>query len=85
MELRYIHFKEIDLDTENRFTVDLTENNSIKNIKFSSRENYFITSLKVKTKIKTDITKCNDYHKIHQPFELCCALNKNNKKTRSYI
>ena len=57
MEPRYIYFKEIHLDTEKRFIIDLTKNNSIKKIKFSSRRNYFVTNLKVNAKIKTDVKK----------------------------
>ena len=57
MEPRYTYFKEIHLDTEKRFIIDLTKNNSIKKIKFSPRRNYFVTNLKVNAKIKTDVKK----------------------------
>lgn len=57
MEPRYTYFKEIHLDTEKRFVIDLTKNNSIKKIKFSPRWNYFVTNLKVNAKIKTDVKK----------------------------
>ena len=35
-------------------------------------------------KIETDITKWNDDNQVHQLSELCCALNKAEKKMKLY-
>lgn len=68
------------LDTENRFTIDLTKTNSIEQIKFSLCRNYFVASLKVNVKIGTDKTKWSNRDKIHQLSEFSRALNKSDKK-----
>lgn len=66
------------LDTENRFTIDLTKTNSIEQIKFSLCRNYFVASLKVNVKIGTDKTKWSmNSSKLS---EFSRALNKSDKK-----
>ena len=68
------------MDEENRFTLDLTAENTIKKIKILPHRTYSITNLKVNANIKTDITKRKDYDKIHALSNFCHKLIKDNKK-----
>ena len=60
MEPRYVFFKEIDLDEENRFTLNSIAENTVEKIKLLSLRTYFLTSLKVIANTKTDKIKWND-------------------------
>ena len=60
MEPRYVFLKEIDLDEENRFTLNLIAENTVEKIKLLSLRTYFLTSLKVIANTKTDKIKWND-------------------------
>ena len=52
----------------------LSDSNSVEKFKFSLGRKYLITNLKVNAKIKRDITKQNNYNKIHKVSEFCGEL-----------
>ena len=53
---QHIFFKEIDLDNKNRSAVNLTRNNTIKEVKFFLHRNYYVRNLKINEKVETDMT-----------------------------
>ena len=76
MEPQYVFSKEVNLDSKSRFLLGLTDSNSVEKLKFSLRRKYLITNFKVNAKIKTDITKQNNYNKIHKVSEFCGELRE---------
>ena len=64
MEARYIFFKQLNLDEENKFEIDLNRDNIFGSLKFSPRREYSVTNLKINANIETDVMKWNNYKKI---------------------
>ena len=64
MEPKYIFFNELKIDSNHRFLLNFAESESVKQICFSRRKNYFITNLKVYVKVEIEIEKRDDCDKI---------------------
>ena len=47
MEPKYIFHKELEVDDENNFKIDLTENNTIENVTFKKDNKYPLTEMKI--------------------------------------
>ena len=71
MEGKQIFFKQLDLDEENRFKIDLNSNKIIERLKFSTHRKYSVTNLKTNANIETAITKGNNYSKICELSDFC--------------
>ena len=58
MDDSYIYFGELELNNENEFCLDFSNNSHVTNtILFSSEKDYFITSMICPLDIKPDISK----------------------------
>ena len=57
MTLTFVYYKELPLDHENKFTLNLIGNNSIENVKFKKNDKYFPAGLEINPKIADDLTK----------------------------
>ena len=64
MEPQYIYLKSANLDDENKFKIELTKDNKVKEVKISKNQNYLWTNLKISPRIEEHITKWNDYNRI---------------------
>ena len=64
MEPQYIYLKSANLDDENKFKIELTKDNKVKEVKISKNQNYLWTNLKISRRIEEHITKWNDYNRI---------------------
>ena len=61
MEPKYIFFKTIDLNNDNKFDIELRKENPVEKIKFLKRNNYLLTGLKINLKIEDKLTRWSDY------------------------
>ena len=73
-------FDELVLDIGHRFSVNFRENESIEQIHFSSKKQYFITNLKAFLRMEPDIEKSNDYEKIVKLSDFCRKLVDDNEE-----
>ena len=64
MELQYIYSKVLDLDEDNKYTIELTKGKEVENVKISKASKYLLTNLKISPKIEEDIQKWKDYERI---------------------
>ena len=64
MELQYIYSKVLDLDEDNKYTIELTKGKEVENVKISKASKYLLTNLKISPKIEVDIQKWKDYERI---------------------
>ena len=55
MEPKYIYFKMLDLDNENKFNIELPKENVVEKVKLK-KSSYFLMGLKINPKIEDDIT-----------------------------
>ena len=63
MEVSYIYFDELELNSESKFYLDCSSNSSVKNTTiFSPEKDYFITSMFCPLNIKVDISKSAKKH-----------------------
>ena len=60
-EPKYIFFKTIDLNNDNKFDIKLRKENPVEKIKFLKRNNYLLTGLKINLKIEDKLTRWPDY------------------------
>ena len=51
----FINFKELALDDDNKFTLDFSDQEFVQEIDFLSNNDYYITSLDCKLKVKNHI------------------------------
>ena len=77
MEPKYIYLKNIHLDNNNKFDIELTKGNAVEKTRFLKRNNYLLTGLNISPKIEDDLTKCPDYKKIKK---LSNKINEIKKK-----
>ena len=80
MEPKYIFFNELKIDSNHRFLLNFAESESVKQICFSRRKNYFITNLKVYVKVEIEIEKRDDCDKIVELSKFCQKVLAENKK-----
>ena len=80
MEPKYIFFDELGLNIRRRFSQNFRENESIEQIYFSSKKQYFITNLKAFVRMEPDIEKLNDYEKIVKLSDFCRKLVDDNEE-----
>ena len=80
MEPKYIFFNELKIDSNHRFLLNFAESESVKQICFSRRKNYFITNLKVYVKVEIEIEKWNDCDKIVELSKFCQKVLAENEK-----
>ena len=62
MTMALFYKKEIDLDDENNFTIDLSKSNTVKGQKFTRRGEYVISGLQLKP-TEVDCTLWQDFDK----------------------
>ena len=65
MEPVFMYFKEIMLDKNNKFMLDFSQTNQIYKVDFSSKKDYFITSMNCNLDIQEDI-KSNVFDEIKE-------------------
>ena len=61
MEPKYIFFKTIDLNNDNKFNIELRKENPVEKIKFLKRNKYLLTGLKINLKIEDKLARWSDY------------------------
>ena len=76
MSLEFIYQKEVNLDNENNFTVNISEKNKVEKEKFTDGDKYLLLSLDLKIKAD-EITKLKDYNKIKALSDLINKTKKN--------
>ena len=64
MEPQYIYLKSANLDDENKFKIELTKDNNVKEVKISKNQNHLWTNLKISPRIGKHTTEWNDYKRI---------------------
>ena len=57
MELQQIYSRVLDID---KFTIGLTKDNIVENMKISKPSKYMLSNLKISTKIEEEIQKWKD-------------------------
>ena len=73
----FVYFKELPLDDENKFMLNLMENNSNENVKVLRNNKYWLTGLKINQKIEDDLKKWPEYYRIK---ELSGLITETKKK-----
>lgn len=58
MELQQFYSRVLDID---KFTIGLTKDNIVENMKISKASKYLLTNLKISTKIEEEIQKWKDH------------------------
>ena len=79
-ETKIYIFDELGLDIRHRFSQNFRENESIEQMHFSSKKQYFITNLKAFVRMEPDIEKLNDYEKIVKLSDFCQKLVDDNEE-----
>lgn len=79
-ETKIYIFDELGLDIRHRFSQNFRENESIEQIHFSSKKQYFITNLKAFVRMEPDIEKLNDHEKIVKLSDFCQKLVDDNEE-----
>ena len=74
----FAYFKELPLDDENKFTLNLMENNNIGNATFLKNKKYLPVGLKINLKIEDDLTKWPECKRIKNFSDL--IINETKKK-----
>ena len=59
MEPVFIYFKEIALDEDNKFTLEFSQTGQIYKVHFSSKKDYFITSMNCNLALQEDLKNTN--------------------------
>ena len=62
--LEQIYYKEINLDDEGNFTMDITKDNAVDKKKFLADEEYLVSGVLIKPVRNTGKTKWDDFAKI---------------------
>ena len=78
--MEFIYQKELNLDEENNFTIEISEMNNVEKEKFIGGNEYLISSLDLKLKDE-DITKWPNYHKN----EVSKLIRETKKKKKKFV
>ena len=79
--LEQIYYKEINLDDEENFTMDITKDNAVDKKKFLAGEEYLLSVFSIKPVRNNDVTKWNDFAKI----EALSEKINNAKRTKNDV
>ena len=74
----FIYYKELNLDNENNYTVNIAENNAVESQKYIGGDEYLISGLDLKPKTVLDFTKWKDHDEIKAIFD---TINSEKKLT----
>ena len=76
--MQIIYYKRLDLDADNSFTMNISENNAIEGQKFIDGEEYLILGTELRPKT-ADFTKWKDYDKIKAISDRINLVKRNNE------
>ena len=79
--MKFFYRKEVDLDEENNFTLDISKNNNVVGQHFKSGEEYVITNLELVPK-EVDLTKWENFEKVKK---ISDRINKTKEKKENNI
>ena len=76
--MQIIYYKRLDLDADNSFTMNISENNAIEGQKFIDGGEYLILGTELRPKT-ADFTKWKDYDKIKAISDRINLVKRNNE------
>ena len=76
--MEILYYKRLDLEADDSFTINISENNTVEGQKFIGGEEYLISGNELRPKM-ADFTKCKGYDKIKAISDILNLVKRNNE------